>query len=230
MEYRLDIELITGWWSLGGFQLGYKHDVNRVIEETRKLIENPVSGYQTDEKLQECKLFLSRVKTAVLQHEWGPNCNDKEKQESITLIDSFVKEIEGLKSIWDIERKKDEKQPAKQIKTDLTNDQRAELADLFAEAGFIPAADKTALIEAIGGKIEGNRVEPVKWLKNKQLLREFLTSLKGFSDLRTTDIEHLCPELFTDLKGNPINLANNKVVPCTDSDKIKGYFKKIATI
>ena len=110
MEYKLDIELLTGWWSLGGFQLGYKHDVNRVIDETRKLIKNPVSGYQTDEKLQECNLFLSRVKTAVLQHEWGPNCNDKEKHESIALIDSFVEEIEGLKSIWAVEARKEEHQ------------------------------------------------------------------------------------------------------------------------
>lgn len=83
MEYKLDIELLTGWWTLGGFKLGYKHDVNRVIDKTREMLKNPEFGYQTVEKLQECKLFLGRVKTAVLQHEWGANCNDKEKQESI---------------------------------------------------------------------------------------------------------------------------------------------------
>jgi hypothetical protein len=167
MEYRLDIELITGWWSLGDFKLGYKHDVNRVIDETRKLIKNPESGYQTNEKLQECKLFLGRVKTSILQHEWGANCNDKEKQESIALIDSFVEEIEGLKSIWKNEN----------VKANTTFIMPKELQTDKAKALFEKAI-KLSLIERNG--------EFYNWIGgSKQLLAYFAERANNHLALKT---------------------------------------------
>lgn len=102
-EYRRDIELFAGWWAFGPygrFVLGYKHDVNGVINNIRELLLNNDSGFQNDDNLQECKILLKKVRTAVLQDEGGINCNDKEKQESIELINSFIDEIEDLKAIW----------------------------------------------------------------------------------------------------------------------------------
>jgi hypothetical protein len=102
-EYRRDIELMTGWWTFGPygrFMLGYKHDVTGVINKIKELIQNNDSGFQKIENIQECKLLLKKVRTAVLQHDGGINCNDKEKKESLKLINSFIDEIKDLKAIW----------------------------------------------------------------------------------------------------------------------------------
>ena len=64
----------------------------------------------------------------------------------------------------------------------------------------------------------------LKWLKNKQLLREFLTSIKK-PEIILADMERAVPDFFIDKNGKPITLANAKEVPNTDSDKIQNMLK-----
>ncbi len=212
-EEDLPIEKKVGWgFGVGGFKLGYKYDVNRVIDESRKLLYKPESGYQTNEKLQECKLFLLRVKIAILQHGWGPNYNDKEKQESIALIDAFIEEIEGLKSIWTIEKKNDESQPAKQIKTDITDKQL-----LSIEEYILTDLQNTGFIEDGGQR-------PLNWLKYGQDLKMFVDT--HFPNEKKKWVK--TKNTFT-IQGEPINIDSLKNLnpAYKDNPPSEEYFKTL---
>jgi hypothetical protein len=73
------------------------------------------------------------------------------------------------------------------------------------------------------GFIESARKIPLKWLKNKQLLRELMTNEKIRGDYSIAEIRRLTPKMFIDKEGNPLALAKNKVVPSIDSDKISKF-------
>lgn len=212
-EDYLTIEKKIGWgFGVGGFKLGYKYDVNRVINESRKLLYNPESGYQTDEKLQECKLFLLRVKIAILQHEWGANCNDKEKEESKALIDAFIEEIEGLKSIWIIEKKNDETPPPSQLKTHLIDKQI-----LSIEGNILTDLQNTGFIEDIGQR-------PLNWLKKRQ-------DLKMFVNIHFPNEEKIWVKTYNTftIHGKPININSLKNLnpAYKDNPPSEEYFKKL---
>jgi hypothetical protein len=68
---------------------------------------------------------------------------------------------------------------------------------------------------------------PIKWLKNKQLLRELMTNKIVRRDLTIADVERLIPQNFIDKKNNPLSLAKNKTIASTDRDKL---LKFLATL
>jgi hypothetical protein len=97
--------------------------------------------------------------------------------------------------------------------------------------GFIDKnTDKNGFIWAFGGSNNKYTSFKISWLKNIQLLRELLKGIQPFTDLIMADIERLCPMLFEDKKGNPINLAKNKVIQSLDCDKMTEILNKIATV
>jgi len=61
--------------------------------------------------------------------------------------------------------------------------------------------------------IESAKVKPLKWLQNKQLLRELLTHLIIRGKLTDTEIEKQSPFLFIDIHNKPLALARNKPNP-----------------
>ena len=71
------------------------------------------------------------------------------------------------------------------------------------------------------GFIENDTARPLKWLKNKQLLRELLTHDRIKGALSIAEIERQTPSLFIDKHDNTIKLAKNKTVPNTDSDTLQ---------
>jgi len=60
------------------------------------------------------------------------------------------------------------------------------------------------------GFIENAAAQPLKWLKNKQRLRELLTYDKIKGTLGVAEIERQTPLLFIDKNGNALKLAKNK--------------------
>jgi hypothetical protein len=76
--------------------------------------------------------------------------------------------------------------------------------------------------------IERRNITPLKWLQNKQLLRELLTHKKIKGELKIAEIEKRTPRLFIDKDGNPINLANNK--PASDQRDSNTLQKFLATL
>lgn len=76
-----------------------------------------------------------------------------------------------------------------------------------------------------------NELKLIKWLKNKQLLREMLEQIFHSSvdnkSLRIVDIERLTPLCFMNRDGNSLILAKRKFIFSIDSDNLKD---KIATI
>ena len=63
---------------------------------------------------------------------------------------------------------------------------------------------------------------PIRWLKNKQLLRELLMheNIKKKSS-KFADVKNATPHYFLDRNNSRIRLANNKPEPSIDSDWIK---------
>lgn len=117
-----------------------------------------------------------------------------------------------------------------QLKTNLKDDkQRQLLYDLLVKDNFIPVeTDKDGFKWVFGGMNNKYTSYKIKWLKNKQLLRELLTPLKQ-PDTQMADIERIVPLIFINADDNAINLANNKPVLSQDSDKLSEILKKIAT-
>lgn len=116
-----------------------------------------------------------------------------------------------------------------QLKTNLSDTQRALLFDLLVKDGFIPYdTDPAGFIWVFGGESDKYTSFEIKWLKNKQLLRELLIPLRH-SDIIQADYERIAPIIFIDKKGNQISLAKAKHIESTDSDKIAEIHKKIAT-
>lgn len=116
-----------------------------------------------------------------------------------------------------------------QLKTNLSNTQRTLLYDLLVENKFIPdETDKDGFNWVFGGNNKKYTSFKIKWLKNKQLLRELLIPLKH-PETKISDIKRIIPQIFIDTKCNAITLANNKSVPSQDSDKLSEIHKKLAT-
>lgn len=100
------IEKLTNWnFGYGGFKLGYKSDVKGVLSKVEDIISNPIYGYQTIDKLNECILFLGEVEKAILLHNGGVNCNVEEKKESLRCVQLEINRIEGFKKNLGIEAK-----------------------------------------------------------------------------------------------------------------------------
>lgn len=114
------------------------------------------------------------------------------------------------------------------LQTNLTDTQRSLLFDLLVKDNYIPDSDKDGFIWAFGGENDKYKAFKVKWLKNKQLLRELLIPLKH-PEMIKADFERLIPLIFIDIKNNAITLAKNKPVLSQDSDKITEILRKIAT-
>jgi hypothetical protein len=70
--------------------------------------------------------------------------------------------------------------------------------------------------------IENAAVRPLKWLQNKQLLRELLTHDKIKGTLTIAEVERQTPKLFINKHGNPLTLASNKVEPDGNRDLLNG--------
>lgn len=75
------------------------------------------------------------------------------------------------------------------------------------------------------------KVLPIVWLKNKQLLREMLegwfTKLIAEDALKKVKMEAICSQVFVDEKGEMIHLSKSKEYPSKDSDNIKVFFATI---
>lgn len=70
--------------------------------------------------------------------------------------------------------------------------------------------------------IENAKATPIKWLKNKQLLRELLTHENIKNDnSKVVDIENATPVYFINRESKKMKLAKNKVEPSADSDSLK---------
>ena len=75
------------------------------------------------------------------------------------------------------------------------------------------------------------KVQPIKWVKSKQLLREMLEGwfAKPIAEeaLKKAKMEAFCSQVFVDKKGEMIHLPNSKEYPSKDSDSIKDFFATI---
>jgi len=65
---------------------------------------------------------------------------------------------------------------------------------------------------------------PIKWLSNKQLLRELLTSLK-YNDINIAEMQRLTPTLFIDKQNKPLDLAKNKHLETRESRQIQTFLR-----
>lgn len=65
---------------------------------------------------------------------------------------------------------------------------------------------------------------PIKWLNNKQLLRELLTELKH-NDTKIAEMQRLIPTLFIDKQSNPLILAKNKHLDTRESRQIQKFLR-----
>jgi hypothetical protein len=113
----------------------------------------------------------------------------------------------------------------------FTTDEAKRLYEGLTNNGFLPKETiYSHFCYVFGGTaISDNEkpFKPLKWLKNKQLLRELLTHDKIKCTLSIAEIERQTPNLFIDEHNRPLSLANNKPVPSTDSDILK---KILATL
>lgn len=89
-----NIEFELGWgFGIGGFHLGYKHDVNVLIKNIQNLMSVPLYGYQSKEKVSEFILVLNKVKREIISHYGGANCTQSEKNECLEMLDLFISEL-----------------------------------------------------------------------------------------------------------------------------------------
>lgn len=76
-----------------------------------------------------------------------------------------------------------------------------------------------------------DKIRPIVWLKNKQLLREMLElwfdRLLQAQSLKKAKLEAICSQVFIDKQGNMIHLPKNKPYPSSDSDDLKDFFATI---
>lgn len=137
------------------------------------------------------------------------------------------REIEYWEKYREISTKRETNIP-QQLKTSLTEPKRDLLFDRLVMDGFIPKnTDKEGFKWVFGWKNDKYTSFQIKWLKNKQLLRELLIPLRH-SDIIQADYERLVPIFFIDKKENYISLAKGKHIESTDSDKIAEIHKKLA--
>lgn len=128
--------------------------------------------------------------------------------------------IDFLKSKLEVLDKKPQ-QPTNNRDTDTTQTKQ-----IIIPENILNELEKTT---CNNGKcfIECATERPLKWIQNKQLLRELLTHDKIKGILTIAEIERQAPSIFIDNNNNKLNLAKNKKVPSTDSDNLS---KILATL
>lgn len=95
-----------------------------------------------------------------------------------------------------------------------------ELKERLINRGFISTDTTQEQIDYAFGRIEKtDSTKPIKWLKNKQLLRELVTALMH-PETRKCSIAKIVPELFVSKTGEPMRLAGDKPVKSTDCDNL----------
>lgn len=110
----------------------------------------------------------------------------------------------------------------------FTDAERQKLFDGLINGGFIPTdTNRNHFAFVFGGvPIPDNEkpFQPLKWMKNKQLLRELLTEERIKECLTNAGVERITPDLFIDKKGNLFKLSKNKHISNRDSKKIVKIF------
>ncbi|RKD92534.1 hypothetical protein [Mangrovibacterium diazotrophicum] len=115
------------------------------------------------------------------------------------------------------------------LPTILSDKQRELLYELLV-GSFIPKeTNNETFLYAFGSFNKRTSCVPIKWLKNKQTLRELLVPLipKG---INISTYKSLVAKVFVDEDGNPLTLANNKKVRSKESNAIANIHKKLATL
>lgn len=98
------------------------------------------------------------------------------------------------------------------------------------EKKFIPKdTDTMSFLYLMGCTDERpSNISQIKWLKNKQLLREMLElwfkPLLDEKSFKKADMERKCPQIFVSPKNNKMKLAKNRPKPSTDSDNLFIFF------
>ena len=111
-----------------------------------------------------------------------------------------------------------------------TNDQGNNTLSFLIEKQFIPKeTDTMNFLYLMGCTNEcPSVIDPIKWLKSKQLLREMLElwfkPLFDEKSFKKADMERKCPQIFVDKDNNKIELAKNKPYLSTDSDYLEAFF------
>lgn len=124
------------------------------------------------------------------------------------------------------------KQPAR-FPACLDYAQGAKVLQSLKDEGFVPKeTEPMNFLYQMGCTDERpDKVQPIVWLKNKELLREMLESwFKIALDnkaVKLAKLEAVCPQVFVDAKGEKMNLAKRKVVLSVDTDKITKIFATI---
>ena len=115
----------------------------------------------------------------------------------------------------------------------INKEQGIELFRFLVKDSYIGATtDESSFLFLMGCTSEQPKeLLTIRWVKNKQLLRELLEmlfrSLMKSKSLRKVDLERLTPHCFENKDGKPLRLAKWKEIFSTDSDNLK---KIIATI
>ncbi len=111
----------------------------------------------------------------------------------------------------------------------LKKEQLDQLYSGLVKGGFIPdGTDKKHFDYVFGGGNKPKNFKHLEWKPAKQLLRELLELLIN-PDIKPAVMERLVP-LYFSYKSKPMKLAKAKTVPCTKSDNIKNFIKKLATL
>jgi hypothetical protein len=101
------------------------------------------------------------------------------------------------------------------------------------EKGFVPSETEPGnFLYQMGCTDERpEKVQPIVWLKNKQLLREMLegwfAKVIAEEALKKAKMEAICSQVFVNKEGEIIQLANPKEYPSNESKDIKNFFATI---
>jgi len=144
---------------------------------------------------------------------------------SITDVDYYIGSMElAKKYISELPKRESQNQSKPLLNNFIRQFKAGCLKTIFEKlikGGFIPITTDYNHFEYTFNSIDKPEgYNGLKWLKNKQLLREFLTSIKK-SGIILADMERTVPDFFIDENGKPITLAKAKAVPNSDSDKIQ---------
>lgn len=115
----------------------------------------------------------------------------------------------------------------------LNKEQGMYLFRILVRGCYIDATtDESSFLFLLGCTHEQpNELKKIKWIKNKQLLREMLEQLYEAlvenRSLRKVDLKELTPLCFVNKKGNEMRLANRKAIYSIESDYLQN---EIATL
>lgn len=115
----------------------------------------------------------------------------------------------------------------------MTYEQGESALRILKENGFVAQeTDPMCFLYLMGCTEERTAdIRPIRWLKNKQLLREMLElwfkRLLDERSMKKAKMEAMCSLCFVDKEGEAIHLAKNKPVPSYDSDVLTNFFATI---